>query len=152
MTSNDAKELKLAVIFVGTNTSAKEEFFSRYFSDAYILILLSELATRQRERSVLRQCFRHGESFVVDNANLTKSDRARYIMDAKDKGYRIICYYFNFDEHIEDELDVPIPDRDLLRAYTKMKTKAQFPEYSEGFDEMYTVTPLKSGEFKTERV
>ncbi len=152
MAAYGEKDLKLAVIFIGTNISAKEQFFDRYFSDAYIHILLSELITRQRERSAVRQCFKHGESFVVDNANLTEADRARYIFNAKDKGYRIIGYCFNFRDNIEDELDRPMPDRDLLRAYNKQKTKLEFPEYSEGFDEIYSVTPLKSGEFKTDRI
>ncbi len=144
-------DLKLAVIFIGTNTYAKEQYFNRYFADAYVHILLAELSSRQRERSILRQCYRHGESFVVDSANLTKADRARYIEDAKSKGYRIIGYYFGFDERVEEELLLPYPDKDLLRAYNKMQTKFQMPEYSDGFDEIYSVTPMRSGEFKTEK-
>ena len=148
----DTNNLKLAVIFIGTNNAAKDQFFSRYFDGAYIRILLSQLITRQREHAALRQCFKHGDSFVIDNDNLTEKDRARYIPEAKEAGYRIIGYYFNFDDRIEEKLADPLLNRDLLRAYNKMNTKAEFPEYSEGFDEIYSVTLQRSGEFKIEKI
>ena len=152
MSGFESKDLKLAVIFIGTNKAAKDQFFNRYFADAYIRILLSEMISRQRERSVIRQCFKRGDSFVADSANLTEAQRARYISPARDEGYRIVGYYFNFDDRIEEELSLPMCDGELLRAYTKMKEKAQFPEYSEGFDEIYVVTPQRSGEFKIEKI
>lgn len=147
----DAK-LKIAVIFIGSHASGKTLFFERYFSDAYTHIELASLRTRQREKSALRQCYKHSDSYVADNPNLTAADRARYVPEAKGKGYRVIGYYFSMEERIAEETESTTPDREMLKVYEKDMSKLQMPSLDEGFDELYKVTLTRGGEFKTEKL
>ena len=145
-------KLKIAVVFIGSHASGKTLFFERYFSDAYTHIELSALRTRQREKSALRQCYKHSDSFVADNPNLTPDDRARYIPEAKEKGYRVIGYYFSMDERIAEEMESASPDKEMLRVYEKDMKKLRMPTIDEGFDELYKVTLTRGGDFKTEKL
>ena len=149
---HNAKDLKIAAIFIGIeDTPHKKPFLERYFSDAYIHIDMAVLGSRGREQTMLRQCYRHGESYVTDCPNLTFNKRKRYIDSAKQNGYRVIGYYFPIDELIEKQSKQPIPNKMLLRSYMKMRERLDIPSYSEGFDEIYTVS-FRSGDFETEKL
>jgi len=145
-------KLKIAVVFIGPPASGKTLFFQRYFSDAYTHIELSSLKTRQRERSMLRQCYKHNDSYVADNLNLTAADRARYVPEAKEKGYRVIGYYFSMEDRIAEEEESASPDREMIKAYEKTMSRLQMPNAEEGFDELYKVTLTRGGDFKTEKL
>lgn len=76
---------------------------------------------------------------VIDNTNVTKAVRAKYIHLLQQHGYAIHCYYFKAD--VDRSLAWnssrsgrdQIPKVGILDAYKRL----QIPERSEGFDAMY---------------
>ena len=81
----------IAIIMIGIPGSGKSTF-AKQLSFAR-RINLDTLHTRAKERKQLQECIAAMDSFVVDNTNPTKADRATYIQAAKDAGYYVIgCY------------------------------------------------------------
>lgn len=132
---------KIAVIMIGIQGSGKSEFCRRYLSDGYVRINLDTLKTRARERKSFETCLCEGTSFVVDNTNPTKTDRARYIPAAKAAGYRIIgCF-------MQSDLDACITrnekragkERIPVIAILGTFNRLEMPSLEEGFDELYYI-------------
>jgi predicted kinase len=138
-----------AVILMGIQGAGKSTFYQQRFAESHLRISLDLLKTRQRERALLQTSLAGAQKFVVDNTNVVSADRAVYIEAARHAGYRVIGYFF----------DVPL--RDALRrnaqrpAGAKIPVPAvigtlkrlQRPEFTEGFDELYTVRQDQSGQF-----
>ena len=89
----EAEMDKRCILFTGLQASGKTTFWRQRFPDV-VHVNLDTLHTRNKERQLLEDCFSSGTSFVVDNTNPTRKDRERYIVPAKENGYRIIGYYF----------------------------------------------------------
>lgn len=138
---------KVAVIFVGIQASGKTTFYKNHFG-MYVHINLDELHTRNKENILLAECMESGASFVVDNTNPTKTDREKYILAAREHGYRVRGYYFrsSISESVERnnfrEGKARVPDRAIAATHHKL----ELPEYGEGFDELYYVY-MADGDF-----
>lgn len=89
--------MKEAVILVGIQGAGKSTFYRDRFFDTHVRINLDMLRTRHRERLLLEACLAAGQSFVVDNTNPTAADRARYVIPARQYGFRVIAYFFDVD-------------------------------------------------------
>lgn len=145
-------DISIAVIFVGMQGAGKTEYYSRYFSDAYVRIGLDELGTRQAERAVIRECIADRSSYVLDSQNLTRENRRRYFPKAKEAGYRIIGYYFPTTVEASLEHARLNFDKTAEKRQKKAFDRIEPPEYNEGYDELYTVTLHRDGSFTTERI
>ena len=145
-------DIKIAVLFIGMQGTGKTGFYSKYFSDAYTRIALSDVGSRLAERQMVIDCISHGVSFVIDAQNLTREDRRRYFERAIAAGYRIVGYYF--PSTIEESLSRAglSKDKNARRRQKKAELRLQEPVYSEGFDELYTVNINRSGEYEAVRV
>ena len=128
------------VIMIGIPASGKSTFCKKYLPDL-IRINLDTLKTRNKENKMLESCLTEKLSFVVDNTNPTKNDRARYIPLAKAAGYRVIgCF-------MESRISPCIARNELRRGKEQVPTSAilnisnklEMPSKSEGFDELYFV-------------
>ena len=94
------------------------------------------LKTRHREKLLFNACLEAKAICVIDNMNLTRADRARYIVPARAAGFRI--HGFFFESRIDDALQrnamrdgkACLPDRALKSAMKKL----ELPEFDEGFD------------------
>ena len=86
-----------AVIFCGIQGSGKSTFFQRRFFETHVRINMDMLRTRHRESLLLDACIQGKTKFVSDNTNPTVPDRARYIVPARQAGFRIVGYYFAAD-------------------------------------------------------
>ena len=134
------------IIFIGIQGSGKSTFYHSYFSDM-IHINLDTLRTRHREREAIKSCIEEDQSFIVDNTNPTKVDRQRYIPFAKEKGYKIIGYYFEskisdcISRNAKREGKARIPDKAIAFTYNRL----ELPDYKEGFDELYYVKITDEG-------
>lgn len=92
-------------------------------------------------------CIQTKQPFVVDNTNPSKTDRARYISQAKEKKFKIIGYYF--DTGIAEALERNslrqgkecIPVIGIIGTANKM----EIPSFEEGFDELYLVEIVNGG-------
>ena len=140
------------VILCGVQGAGKSTFYLRRFFDTHIRINLDMLRTRHRENLLLRACVAMKQPFVVDNTNATAADRARYIAVAKPDGFHVIGYYF--ESKIEDVLrrneqrpeERRVPKAGIFGTYKRL----QVPARTEGFDELWYVRTIESGDFAVE--
>lgn len=136
------------IIFIGIQASGKSTFFQRFFFKSHVRLSLDMLKTRHRESIMLEACIHAKQSFVIDNTNPTRNDRARYIEKLRENKFKIKGYYFQskIDEclarNISREGTEQIPDVGVKGTYNKLEK----PSYDEGFDELYYVS-LKGHEF-----
>jgi predicted kinase len=130
-----------AVIFVGIQGSGKSTFFKERFSDSYVRINLDMLRTRHREKLIFEACLEAKQKFVVDNTNLTRETRAKYLAGAKEYGFKVIGYYFRTDLKRALERNnnragkAKIPEKGLLSAFKRL----QIPSFDEGFNQLFYV-------------
>jgi predicted kinase len=142
-----------AVVFTGIQAAGKSTFFKAHFVDTHIRINLDMLRTRHRETLLIAACLQAKQRFVVENTNLTREDRARYIPSAKRAGFRVIGYAFHvgLDEAlIRNALrKAPreIPDKAIRGAFRRW----QPPTWEEGFDALFDVWS-EGGEFQVRTV
>ncbi|BBH18926.1 hypothetical protein Back11_02710 [Paenibacillus baekrokdamisoli] len=136
------------VIFVGIQASGKSTFYKEKFFNTHIRINMDMLKTRHREKSLVMACIQSKQSFVVDNTNPTREERAKYIEAVKQWRFKVIGYYFepNFDEAvIRNEMrqgKEKVPDVAIKSTISRL----QRPLIEEGFDELYGVE-LMDGKF-----
>ncbi|RPJ38026.1 MAG: ATP-binding protein, partial [Planctomycetaceae bacterium] len=115
----------------------------------HVRINLDMLRTRPRELALVAACIAAKQPFVVDNTNVTREERARYIVPAKAAGFRVVGYYLrsNIGDSIERNRGrVPtrvVPDKAIAAMYHRL----QPPRTEEGFDELYHVTMTAEGGF-----
>src|SRR6185503_20744247 len=78
-----------AVLLIGLPGSGKSTFYARQYARTHLRINLDMLRTRRREAVLVRACLATGQSFVVDNTNVTVEDRARFIAPSREAGFAI---------------------------------------------------------------
>jgi len=141
-----------AVILIGIQGSGKSTFYRERFFDTHLRISLDLLRTRHREKILLRACLEGKQSFVVDNTNVTLADRQRYLVPAKESGFIVTGYYFSsrLDEALARNRQRTgkqrIPDRGVAGTYKRL----ELPSPDEGFDRLYYVRIVESGQFVVE--
>jgi predicted kinase len=143
-----------AVIFIGIQATGKSTFYQQHFFKTHVRINLDMLKTRHREDLLLRACIEARQSFVVDNTNVLKSERARYIALAKPFGFQVIGYYFKSrvaqavmrNSQRTGQENIPV-----IGLVSKAR-RLEIPTYSEGFDRLYyiSIDPVTSQFIKKE--
>ena len=126
---------------IGIQGSGKSEFCRRYLPEVR-RVNLDTLKTRNNENRMIAECRAAGCSYIVDNTNPTRGDRARYIVPAKADGYRIVGYF------MQSRLQECIARNNLREGKEKIPPKAiamtsnrlELPDRSEGFDELFFVS------------
>ena len=141
-----------AILFVGIQGAGKSTFFQRRFFDTHVRISLDLLKTRYREQLFLQACILAKQPFVVDNTNVLAAERAKYIVPAKEAGFRIVGYYFPvpvkhaIGRNQKREGKKKIPVQGILGTYKRL----QPPRREEGFDALYCVTVTAANELVVE--
>ena len=139
---------KHMVIMIGIQASGKSTFFQKHLKENYIHINLDTLKTRNRESQLLEECLKKGVNIAIDNTNPTKADRKKYILAAKDNGYKVTGYFMQ--SRLRDCItrnslrqgDKKIPDI----AIAATSNKLEIPSHIEGFDQLYFVS-ISDGDF-----
>jgi predicted kinase len=130
-----------AVMFVGIQASGKSTFYKEHFFNSHVRISNDLLKTKNRERLMFELCFETGMPLVIDNTNVSKEVRARYISMLREHRYRIRCYYFKSDLNRALEWNGRraggecIPHVGILSAHKRL----EIPSQDEGFDELHYV-------------
>lgn len=138
-----------AVIFIGIQGSGKSTFYRKRFLDTHIRLNLDMLRTRRREQILFDACLSAQQSFVIDNTNPLKSDRARYIARARAAGFRLVAYFFQssvreaIQRNSQRRLQAKIPPVAIAATSRKLEP----PTLDEGFDEIFTVEIAPDGQF-----
>ena len=130
-----------AVILIGIQAVGKSSFYQERFFHTHVRINLDMLRTRHRERLLIRACLEAKQPFVVDNTNVKREERAKYIEAAQAAGFRVVGYYF--PSTVRDALrrnnlrtgPRHIPVKGVLGTYKRL----QEPSLDEGFDLLYRV-------------
>lgn len=141
-----------AVILIGIPASGKSTFFRKKFFDSHVRINLDMLRTRNREKILFEACLKAKQSFVIDNTNVQKVDRERYIKTAKEQGFTIIGYFLRsslqecLTRNQKREPNKVIPEMGVKGRFAKL----EMPSLDEGFDELYFVRIDEDGEFVVE--
>jgi predicted kinase len=134
-----------AVIFIGVQGAGKSTFYRQRFFDTHVRINLDMLRTRHREKRLLQACLEAGQSFVVDNTNPTAADRARYVLPAREGGFRVAAYFFDVDlrDAMRRNQQRPgvkkIPAAGVAGTFRKIQPLA----LAEGFDQIFTVRVIE---------
>lgn len=132
---------KTIAILIGLQGSGKSTFYKTYLADNFVRVNLDTLKTRHQEKLLIEECMLNKRNFAVDNTNPTRLDRERYIIPAKEAGYRVIGYFL--ESKIKDciqrnalrEGNARVPEK----AIAATSNKLELPLYDEGFDELYFV-------------
>lgn len=130
------------IIFVGIQASGKSSFFLKTFYATHLRLNMDMLKTRNREAILLNACIEAKQPVVIDNTNPTRKDREKYITALKQGRFRVVGYYFQakLNECIarnkQREGKQKIPEVGIKGTYKKLEK----PTFTEGFDELYTVT------------
>ncbi|WP_130733888.1 AAA family ATPase [Flavobacterium sp. J27] len=128
------------IMFIGIPASGKSSFYKENFFNSHIRVSLDLLNTRNKETKLIEYCFTTQSQFVIDNTNVSKEERAKYITLLKEKKYKIIAYYFECS--LKDALErnghrkEKISEIGVKAKYNQL----ELPQLNEGFDEMYKVS------------
>ena len=124
--------MKTAYIMIGIQGSGKSEF-CRQFLKYIVRVNLDTLKTRNNEK----QC-----DYVVDNTNPTREDRVRYILPARENGYRVVGYFMQsrLQECIQRNNNRQGKEKIPAKAIAMTSNRLELPDPDEGFDELYFVT------------
>ncbi len=107
------------------------------------------LRTRHRERLLVQACVEAKQPFVVDNTNVLRAERAKYIEMAKKERFRVVGYYFvpevrralEWNNRRSGHRAIPI--QGVLGTYKRLEP----PRREEGFDVLCSVHINATGEF-----
>lgn len=138
----EAEAGPLLLLFIGIPASGKSTFYHRVLEDrnpAYVS--LDELRTRTREWTAFEAALAARRPVAVDNTNVTKAFRARYIAPARAAGYRIIGLFFQSviaDCVMRNEMREGSA-RIRRLAILGMSGQLELPSLDEGFDELFFV-------------
>jgi predicted kinase len=140
------------ILFIGLQATGKSSFYRHTLFRTHVRINLDMLRTRHREKLLLDACIAGKTKFVVDNTNLTRDDRTRYIGSAKAARFRIIGYFFEsrIAEALRRNAARPDAERVPDMAIRASSKKLQIPSKSEGFDELFFVQLSEENQFKVQ--
>ena len=135
------------ILLMGIPGSGKSTFATTNVQPDFVRISQDVLRTRSRVDSALAEALRERRNIVIDNTNVMRKERERFIVPARQVGYRVTGYYFQ--SIIEDCLS-----RNAQRSGTARipalgvvaRAKAlELPSYDEGFDELHYVSISETG-------
>src|SRR4051794_41659379 len=88
------------VILCGVQGSGKTTLYRDRFLETHVRVSLDLLRTRAREAAFVKACIETKMAFVVDNTNPTVAERARYVLPAREAGFKLIAYLVEVDHAV----------------------------------------------------
>jgi predicted kinase len=144
------------IILMGLQGAGKSSFYRKYFSEGPALVSKDKMKNKKHkglvQEKLIRQFLSNNQSVIVDNMNLTKVNRKELIQLGREYGAEIILYFFplTVDESFERNKGPNRKEVPPVGIYSAAKA-FEFPEKSEGFDEMYTVRMINHDKFAVGR-
>ena len=129
------------ILMIGIPGSGKSTFCEQHLPN-HRLISLDLLHTRFQESKALEDALADKVDIVIDNTNVSRAERARFIERGKAAGYRIIGYYLQskiadcLKRNAQRTGKKRIPDVGVIGRARQL----ELPKYNEGFDELHYVS------------
>ena len=82
------------ILLIGIPGSGKSTYSARNFPPEYVRISRDVLRTRARVASALAEALERRRDIVIDNTNVMRMERERFIKPAKEAGYKVVGFYF----------------------------------------------------------
>lgn len=82
---------------IGIPASGKTTFYTDRFVHTHLRLSLDVLRTRKRESELFEACLRLKQPVVIDNTNVSRGERARFIAPARMVGFSVVGYLFEAD-------------------------------------------------------
>jgi predicted kinase len=130
-----------AIILIGIQASGKSTFYKEKFFNTHLRISNDLLKTKNREELLLEYCKQTKMSFVIDNTNVTKDIRRKYITSLNDIKIPIIGYYFktNLEQSLQWN-DKRVGKEHISRVgILGTYNKIEIPSLDEGFTGLFYV-------------
>lgn len=133
------------VLLIGIPATGKSTFARDRFFASHVRLNRDMLKTHHRERVLFNACLSSSTALVVDNTNVTRAERARFIDPARAAGFRVRGFFF--ESRVRDALarnearSRPVPDVAVLGRSGELER----PAIAEGFDELFFVRLSSSG-------
>jgi predicted kinase len=136
------------IMFVGIPGSGKSTFYKERFFNSHMRVSLDLLNTRNKEQRFLDLAFSLQQRVVIDNTNVTKMERSKYITQAKESRYEVIGYYFEsvLSDCLQRNENRVGKDRIENAGVVAKSKQLQSPSVDEGFDALYFVK-IEGGQF-----
>ncbi|MDR1817105.1 MAG: ATP-binding protein [Puniceicoccales bacterium] len=140
------------LIFIGMPAAGKSSFWRERFSDTHLRINLDMLKTRHREKLLFEACLASKTPLAIDNTNLTRAERARYIAPARAAKFAVHGYFFesSYEDARRRNENRPFAQRVPEVALKNALAHLEPPDVSEGFDTLTRVRLTAAGTFETE--
>jgi predicted kinase len=143
------------IILIGIPGAGKTTFYRSYFASTHTHVSKDLWApaagSEARQRRAIDQALASGQSVVVDNTNPTAASRAGIIAAARNRGARVIGYFFDVAtraavaRNAERSGRAKVPN---VAIFTVAK-RLERPTPAEGFEQLFRV---EIGEDRTVRV
>lgn len=78
------------IVFIGIPASGKSSFYKSHFFQSHLPISLDKLNTRNKEQRFVRLGLNMQMPLVIDNTNVSRKERSKYITVAKAAQYKVI--------------------------------------------------------------
>lgn len=129
-----APDRSVSIVLVGLQGAGKSTLARGFFGDTHVRLNLDMLKTRHREGLMLEACLASKTAFVVDNTNLTREERSRYTVAARDRASLVAVW---IDTPLEVALarnalregKACVPDHVIVGAHRRIEP----PSHVEGF-------------------
>jgi predicted kinase len=128
-------------MFVGIPGCGKSTFYKEQFFSSHLRLSLDLLNTRNKDQRFLNLALSLQQRVVIDNTNVLREERNKYITQAKEKRYEVIGYYFESilsDCLQRNEKRIGKDRIENAGVIAKFK-QLQAPSFDEGFDKLYSV-------------
>jgi predicted kinase len=141
-----------AVILCGIQGSGKTTLYRDRFLETHVRVSMDLLGTRSREAQFLETCLATRQRFVVDNTNPAPADRRRYLLPAREAGFRVIGYVVEVDPAVAAARNAERPGKRRVPGKGVGDTAKRLirPAPEEGFDELWHATATPGGGWRIE--
>jgi predicted kinase len=137
------------VLLIGIQGAGKTTFYCQRLVHTHLRLSRDVLRTRHRERTLFEHCLQLQQRCVIDNTNVRRRERARFIVPARQAGFRVVGYFFvpevraSLARNARRTGRARIPGKGLVGTYKRLER----PIPAEGFDAIFCVQLTAQHEF-----